>query len=411
MNREDALTQASEKIQQKKVLFLQLPTGYGKTAIALKMCRPGNILAIVPQVNLLQNFQLDKEKWEIPCGHITSVCNKSLHIYSDQTFTNIIWDECDTITNNLLESLKEINYEWLICCSAYAEKDKKKLLRKLGVSLANTVTCTIEEAIDAGVIPPFKLNVHYIKLDNTDNIEVEYTVKTGKDKGKKKSFKTSEQKQYEYNDNNASNIVAKIIAYNIKNQDDINFKQINRSKLAFDPAYRKSIDDSFIRSLGFNLAKFWKGRISTIYNSKSKQKKALELYNKNKRQIFFFKTQKSADKFAKFIKVKAYHSGNTDKVNREILEQFNEEVTNTFVCVKAMDRGGNLYNVEEAILVQIESSKTSFIQRIGRNLRWADAQEKIIHCILAKDTQDEQWFKNANVVNENRIHVHEEEIL
>lgn len=397
MKREEAQKQAEQILEYSNTVLLQLPTGYGKTALSLKLSIGKKILGIVPQINMLDNFQKDKEKLNINCGKIETICNASIQKYKNTKWDTIILDECDTITKRMLNVLKTIQYDRLILASAYVSEKKETLIKELGGDIRTTVSCTIEEAIKSEVIPPFKLYVHKVKLKTEKDITIEYLHKAT---NTRRSFVTSELEQYNYYNDLANRLVTK---YRILNKDLPESQQINVSKLAYNYAYRQQFSSEH-KTAGYNLNKYWKKRQEIIYNSKNKFKKALELYNKTKRQIFFFNDQINANLFGEKIGVKAYHSKNKAKENSFILDEFNNGITSTVDAVKAMNRGLSLFNIEEVTVVQLGNSKTEFTQRFGRGLRWIPGVVKTMHCIIVENTQDETWFKNANVIDQKRIY-------
>lgn len=94
-----------------------------------------------------------------------------------------------------------------------------------------------------------------------------------------------------------------------------------------------------------------------------------------------------------------YHSS-----NKAGLKPFIEKKINTLFCVNALNEGKNLPDVDQSFVIQLNSKSKNLIQRIGRNIRWRLGHVGKIIILIARDTADEKWYKNAiKEINPARI--------
>ena len=68
MNDREVVKEAILNMQNNNLL-IELPTGHGKTAIALELLKKklqkGRVLVVVPRIVLKQNFILEVDKWTV----------------------------------------------------------------------------------------------------------------------------------------------------------------------------------------------------------------------------------------------------------------------------------------------------------------------------------------------------------
>ena len=60
-----------------------------------------------------------------------------------------------------------------------------------------------------------------------------------------------------------------------------------------------------------------------------------------------------------------------------------------------MNEGQNIPNLDNAVIVQLNSNELSTIQRIGRCIRYRPGHEATIYILSVVQTQDEKWVKKA----------------
>lgn len=335
-------------------------TGAGKSKVAIDfiktMGNKSSVLLVVPTEKLRdENWYSEFKKWKalkIYDSQVKRVCYASLSKIKDQHFDIIILDEVHRITVNNAEFFNNNTYNSLIGLTATIpkEEDKIEVLRSLDLQVIFNLS--LDEGVKLGVVSPFTIKIIETHLDNKEK----YINGGSKDK----SFKTTEYKQYEYMS-----------------------RQIQR-----------------IQFSGKDVPKFlYLNRMRFIYNVKSKTelaKKLLNTISEDKKTIIFCGSIEQAEQLSKYT----YHS-KTDDV---CLNKFMEDKINRLSCVKALNEGMNIPNIDVAVIVQVDSNDLNLIQRLGRACRYRDGHLAEIFIISILDTQDEKWVEKAlNNFNKDNI--------
>ena len=94
-------------------LLIELPTGFGKSAVALELLRnrvpSGKVLVVVPKIVLKKNFMIEVNKWWKECPlKFTLITYRSLHKYIGN-WDAVIYDEAHHLTQRCIDVLKDIN--------------------------------------------------------------------------------------------------------------------------------------------------------------------------------------------------------------------------------------------------------------------------------------------------------------
>lgn len=156
-------------------LLIELPTGHGKTAIALELLRErvplnSKVLVAVPRIVLKKTFMDEIKKWWPDCSlNFTFTTYRSLHKHKG-LWDAVVYDEVHHLTPKCTESVKEIISHTSILLSATVPA---KLKDRLKVAF-NDLGCykrTVKEAIDNGVLPDPNVYLLPLELDNTINSE------------------------------------------------------------------------------------------------------------------------------------------------------------------------------------------------------------------------------------------------
>ncbi len=86
-----------------------------------------------------------------------------------------------------------------------------------------------------------------------------------------------------------------------------------------------------------------------------------------------------------------YHSQTTDKH----LQKFQDKEIHFLGVVDALNEGKNIAELDQSLVVQLDSNERSIIQRIGRNVRFRPGHKALIVVCVAKGTADEKWYESA----------------
>jgi superfamily II DNA or RNA helicase len=65
-------------------------------------------------------------------------------------------------------------------------------------------------------------------------------------------------------------------------------------------------------------------------------------------------------------------------------------------CVKALNEGENIADLDSAIIIQVNSVERNIIQQMGRIVRWRPNHEAVIWILVVVNTQDEVWWDKCS---------------
>jgi len=340
--------------------FLFLPTGTGKTKVALdvikKMDKSKNlnrVLVLVFNTDARDNTIPDEfSKWgmkNIFNNKVDIMCYASSHKIQRKKYDIILYDECHHLTfkvlNNIVDSgiLKNCKKQIFLTATKPTDitklsvfsslineqKGKAKILKESNLVLKSEMS--ISEARKRNFIADFNLKVFDVKLDNSRKI---------KGMGEQQAY-DNVTGRYEY---------ARLNGYNTK------FVALERLRL--------------------------------FQNLPSKSEKVKELRKKipnNQRYIVFCGSIKQADSLSKYT----YHSKSGDKW----LKKFINKEINSLSVVNRIDESANIPDVDGIIVVQSNSQSRSFIQRSGRALRFREGHKAFLWLIRCINTVDEKWVQ------------------
>lgn len=124
------------------------------------------------------------------------------------------------------------------------------------------------------------------------------------------------------------------------------------------------------------------------FNSESKIEKIRELLSKDNRTIIFTKHNDMAYEISKrfFIPVITYRTDEDER--REILERFRNGVYRSIVSSQVLDEGIDVPEANVGIVLSGTGSSREFIQRLGRLLRPKEGKKAVLYEIITKDTKE-----------------------
>lgn len=104
-----------------------------------------------------------------------------------------------------------------------------------------------------------------------------------------------------------------------------------------------------------------------------------------------------------------YHSKKkAKKGQRSALDRFRDEELNTLGVVSAVNEGINIPNLDQEIIIQMDSKELTLTQRVGRTVRWRDVPEPAqVWILVTVGTQDEVWLnKSMKNFDKSRVFYH-----
>lgn len=340
--------------------IIAMATGTGKSKVAInkivehyKNNTDLRVLIVVPTEKLRdQNWKDEFIKWNqsfLWDNNVERSCYASISKMEGEVYDLIILDECHNITPNNSSFFKNNTVSSVIGLTATPPTDRVKheVLKQLNLHVLYRVT--LDEAVEWGLVSPYEITVIYTTLDS-----VRKNIRAG---NKKKPFMQTEMAAYWY-------LTKKI--------NEIPYDSSNPVLLAKRQALIMK-------------------RMRFIYNLNSKTEAARfilsKLIKEGERTLIFAGDIPQAEALCPDF----FHS----KTNDEKYNLFLQEEINVLSSVRSLNEGQNIPNLDNALIVQLNSNELHTIQRIGRTVRHRDGHKAKIFIICAKGTVDEKWLASA----------------
>ena len=345
MNRDKVQAEALEATRGKDRCGLALATGVGKTLVALNHLEEHyspllNILVVAPKISIFDSWRTEAQKFDKAklLINITFTTYLSINKQDPREYDIVYLDECHSLLDSHRAFLDEYNGKILGLTGTppkYANSVKGKLVNEFCPMVYEFVT---DSAVENNILNDYQIIVHEINLGSKNN----YLVST-----KNKSFRTSEQNNYNY--------------------------WCNRIDSASGPLH-------MLRVM----------RMKAMMEYPTKEKYAKLLLNSiNTKCILFANTQDQADRLCEY----SYHSNNLD--SEDNLRLFKEDKIDKLSCVLQLSEGVNIPNLKQGIIMHAYGNERKSAQRIGRLLRLNPDEKAVVHILCYVNTVDEKWVKSA----------------
>ena len=342
-------------------IALWLPTGTGKSAIALKCCKQvknPTVLIVVEKLIHKKNWLKEIEDFNnevIP----TFVHYESLSTIKNE-FDFIIYDEADSlVTDNRLQNAIKIKGR-IIFLSATINPFKLKTLKRF--FRFDEIRMTLGEAIKKKLLPKPIIKLYPIVLSDEECIFIQ-----GNNKSKKTidvSFKERFNKKY--------NLRIKCTQKE--------YYQLLMEKYLYFQSLSKKPNQAFM----FN--KYIKqGLDIKKWLDSLKMPVIRELFKIPGRKLLFLPSIEDTIEFGNSI-----NSNNKDIINDDLVEKFNKSEISYISSVGMLIRAMNLYNIEHSIIGTYTEDGSMLEQMFGRSLRY---ELPTIHIPYIKGTKDEEKLR------------------
>lgn len=336
--------------------LLAMATGSGKTKVAILAIKylietlgikQPKICLITPTETLRDIGWHDEfKKWKVFKYYkfLDRYCYVSINKIHNQIYDLVILDEGHNITESNSLFFNQNICNKVLGLSATPPSDEiKKVLIKLHCPVIYQYK--LDTAVKDGVVAPYKINVVEIQLNNSDKY-----IEAGT---KLKPFLTTEYNHYNY----LSQQILRL-KYAGKQKASM-FAQINRQRF-----------------------------LGNLKSKTNVAKLIIDKYLKNDRSLIFCHSINQADQLCKH----SFHSKSKDN-NLELLRS---KKINRLSCVKALNEGENIPDLDSAIIIQINSVERHIVQMLGRIIRFRPNHEAVIWILIAVNTQDEVWWKKCS---------------
>lgn len=361
MTREEIYKQCVEKIAKTNCLLMELATGYGKTALSLRLTnyllaskwyegkKKINILILVAKIVHKQTWADEIKKWggiNYPTAkiNIRMECYESLHKCCDDTWDVILGDEVHHLSEERQKTLKAMRFGYFIGLSATIPQ-KLKMWFKYNYH-SEIVSCDIIKSIDSEVLPEPTILLFPLEVENTRMSE---TIELNpKEKG---PIVHGEYKDY----------------WKLKKQKVHAILKCTQKQKLMD--LDKTIEWYKKKAMGGNMALkqtwlFMCGkRLEFLADCKLGWIKAILHHLDKERTITFCKTIAQTEHLGK----NCIHSQNKDATL--IYDRFNQKKIDHITAVNILNENANLVDCKYAVFANLSSSEVVIPQRIGRSMR------------------------------------------
>lgn len=352
--------------------LLELPTGVGKTKIALEKIKQLNgrkkktLLVVVPRNVLKLTWKEEIYKWWKSCPlNITYTTYVSFPKYKGK-WDYIVYDECHHLSERCREALCDFNATYSILCSATINRTLKDELREVFDNIT-IYKKNLRDIIEDEILPDPK--VYLIPLKLNTGLPTETIMKNPKSKGK--LVECNWATRWNYITQRCYPV--KIYCNEFQYYQDL-CSQIDYWK-------KKAKNSSFYINRWMNLCL---ERLKWLSNKKVKYTQQLLTKLLDYRTIVFCNSIEQTELLGEYC----INSKNKDSL--QYLEKFNEGKINHITSCNMINEGMNLTNCQIGIFNNINASEIISIQRVGRILRHSNPIIVIPYFI---NTREEELVK------------------
>lgn len=332
------------------------------------------ILVVVPTEEMRDvNWPAEVVEW-YPDGEgmnmwrnaVTCICYVSLYKYDSNDYDFVILDECHHLTMAGFRFFKSmIDVMALSATYPDLQRDPEKYLMLSKVAPL-IFTYSLDQGVDDEIIAPFDIHVVWVPLDN-----VHKNVEAGP---KTKRYFTTEAAHY----NALSNVIKKMYAK--KETKAAEFMILRRRTFLCNLPSKLAVARQLIKKVCENTQWMESGDQGAIFNAFIRT------------LVFCGSIAQANELFGDNV----YHSKKKGtKTRKSGLDRFREMELNTLGVVSAVDEGLNIPEVDQAIIIQMDSNPRTLTQRIGRVVRWREGHTAMIWILVTVGSQDEVWYDAA----------------
>lgn len=358
------VNQYKDKVQQEALSVIEsdkhhrakiyMATGTGKSRVPILYIKKydlSDICLLVPTLELKKiDWPNEFKKWDAEkyLTRTTISTIRSCHKIKGKTFRLLIVDEAHNLTPNFFEFLANNTVGAVILLTATEPKkgEKARLIDSLRIESKYVVT--LPQARKMGLVAPYDISVIFVPLDDKDKI-----IQIGK---KDAPTFVTEKERY-----------------------DFLCKQYELSLSGMGAPRKVAISQ----------------RMHFIYDLPSKAKVVKFLsehyFPKEDKTLVFVGNSKIADYVCDF----RYHSNMSAIEKKKNLEMFEKGEIKRLSAIKSLNEGKNISFIDNGLIGQVKSQEKDFIQQLGRIIRLRDGHRGKMVIVVAKDTQDEIWVKDA----------------
>ena len=388
---------AANLIYTHKRILLEFATGVGKSKAFIMMqenIKNSKVLIVISERLHKSNWVAEYIKHDKKdlLANVTFTCYSSLHKYINKAYDIVCLDEVHRVTPKRLEYLQQIKYGYIVGLSATIGYKINDLLKTYFGEFFK-YRLSLNTAIENKIVPEPIFYLHKIDIQDTKATEV-LSIKMGKAPYTREV--TCAYKDYK-----------KQLAWpKFANNTIIHVVCTQKQKLEY---YDSQIEyyKYLVRGLSnkwysFKLNRLGLDRKNYLASLKTSHvEKFLKEFDK--RYICFCNDINQINTLGD-IECSAHSKKSSNEL---VVENFNNGIIDKLFVVKMLQEGQNLNNIEASVIVQLDSTSRSMVQKSGRALRAIDTPE--IHIFYIAGTSDETYLNNSmSDINKEFIKVYNE---
>lgn len=360
---------------QSNNILVELPTGVGKSKIALDFINSknlnGNILIVVPRLVLINNWKEEFEKWNyskyLPQVTFTTYISFPKHL--DLDYDLVLFDECHHLSERVREFVTYLKTKYCILLSATVKKTLKREFKSLWPNL-QIYNIGVRKAIEENILPDPKVFLIPLTLDNT-NITESFIINP-KAKGLLCTISFNQRFLAKRNKTIKFNCICTQAEY---------YQELS----AMTEFYKKRYMATNNQIMYFRWQQKAGERLRWLASLKNEYVKQILKHLKNKRTLTFCNSIAQTEDLGKYC----INSSNKD--SNEYLQMFNDKKIKHITTCNILNEGVNLTECQYGIFVSINSSEIMQKQKLGRILRH---KEPVIIILYYKNTREEEIVKD-----------------
>ena len=355
MTREEHFENILQLSESNKYLLLKLPTGFGKSKIAIDIIRKYsegkllyNVLIVIPRLVLIDNWKDEIKKWGTPENiNFEFTTYVSIHKHAAPAWDLIIFDETHHFTENCLEAVASYTYDRVICMSATIPKEQRWRIKEAFQGIKE-YSVTARKAIEDEILPDPKVLLIPLMLDNV-NVTQTYI--------KNKSKPGAPVKVYYHQRRSVLGVKSKPVHILCTEQE-----YYNETSSMIDWWKQKYMSGGEVYAKN-NWLRLAKERLNWLAERKNTFVLRLLILLEERRVLTFCTSILQTELLGK------YCINSKNKESLQNLEFFNNGEINHITACGMLNEGMNLVNCQIGIYANIGSSEIVEIQRLGRTLR------------------------------------------
>ena len=373
-----------------------MTTGVGKTRTALmsiirmkKHYPDGSVLVVVPTEEL-------KNQWKRSIDEIGLGIYDNIRVEIINTVIMHKWEVsfviCDEshmfLATTFIQVFSCVRYRYIMCLSATMERiDGREAILKKFCPIVDEIT--LDEALKNNWVSKF--NTYLVLIEPDDKDEYDEIIR---------QFSSI----FSFFDFNFKLAIACLSDWKIRTQ---------YSRLLYtgnDPK-KKSDMNKTILSNAVIFSKIMHRKNEYIHNHHKKFEVLNRILDsrKDKKIITFCPSVESANKLALERNEFTIHSKLTKKKREKMMNSFNNSDIGVMHTSKALDAGVDIRGLNVGIILNVNSSKVTSVQRRGRVIRFSPDKVAELFILVMKGTSEEKWFYNSNTddkiitINESQL--------